>query len=234
MHTEMVQNGEDAAWGAGRDWSLTPNGTASGGVLDDVSGNLDLYKVSNITYLTYIEASLGQFINTGYVTKVNSRYEMDTVLNAPSNSYDTPFGARNGGDVFVAYNGGTLRYVWKGSNQNVGSISAYCGQRGMLTLENGKCAFSVNGTDVLSKTFTAQSAGNSNPMFLFTLGTGSGSSRMSSCDASLRLYGFRIYEGETLVREYLPALDGSSVPCLYEEQTDEFYYNLGSGTFSYA
>lgn len=43
LHTEYVQDGQSATWGAGRNWSVTPGGTASSGVLDHISDNIDVY-----------------------------------------------------------------------------------------------------------------------------------------------------------------------------------------------
>ena len=48
------------------------------------------------------------------------------------------------------------------------------------------------------------------------------------------LYAFRIYENNVLVREFMPALDTSNIPCVYETIEGIYYYNGGSGTFTYA
>lgn len=52
-------------------------------------------------------------------------------------------------------------------------------------------------------------------------------------NASIRLYGLQIYDGNTLVRDFIPALDGNGVACLYDQVENKYYYNAGTETFSY-
>lgn len=44
---------------------------------------------------------------------------------------------------------------------------------------------------------------------------------------------FKIYDGETLVRDYVPCLDDNNVPCMYDKVTKTPYYNAGTGNFTY-
>lgn len=43
LHTEYVENGGDAEYGEGESWAAAPNGEAVSGILEGVSGNLDVY-----------------------------------------------------------------------------------------------------------------------------------------------------------------------------------------------
>lgn len=43
LHTEYVEDGEDAVWGAGRGWSDVAEGSEVSGILSDISDNLDVY-----------------------------------------------------------------------------------------------------------------------------------------------------------------------------------------------
>lgn len=45
IHTEYVQNGGDAEYGEGKSWSAVPNGEAVSGILENISGNLDVYSL---------------------------------------------------------------------------------------------------------------------------------------------------------------------------------------------
>ena len=61
---------------------------------------------------------------------------------------------------------------------------------------------------------------------------------MTSCSCSLLpmkgyIWYFKIYEGDTLVRDYIPVIDSSGRPCLYDKVEDKFYYNEGTGEFLY-
>ena len=48
-----------------------------------------------------------------------------------------------------------------------------------------------------------------------------------------RLYYCKIYDGNTLVRDFVPVIDGSNIACLYDRVEKKCYYNAGTGTFSY-
>ena len=47
------------------------------------------------------------------------------------------------------------------------------------------------------------------------------------------LYYAKIYDKDTLVRDFVPVIDSSGIPCLYDKVEDKFYYNEGSGEFLY-
>lgn len=46
LHTEYVENGGDAEYGEGGSWAAAPNGEAVSGILEGVSGNLDVYSTT--------------------------------------------------------------------------------------------------------------------------------------------------------------------------------------------
>ena len=46
-------------------------------------------------------------------------------------------------------------------------------------------------------------------------------------------YGLKCYEFGTLVKKYVPWLDENNVPCVHELVDDEYFYNVGTGTFGY-
>ena len=41
------------------------------------------------------------------------------------------------------------------------------------------------------------------------------------------------YDFGTLVKKYVPWLDENNVPCVHELVDDEYFYNVGTGTFGY-
>lgn len=49
----------------------------------------------------------------------------------------------------------------------------------------------------------------------------------------MRLYALKLYVDGDLVRDYIPVIDSSNRPCLYDKVEDKFYYNNGSGEFLY-
>ena len=46
-----------------------------------------------------------------------------------------------------------------------------------------------------------------------------------------KYYSVKFYENNTLVRDFIPALDYNETPCMYERVEGKFYYNAGTGNF---
>lgn len=69
-------------------------------------------------------------------------------------------------------------------------------------------------------------------IYLFTMHNGSGSTQEF---ISARLYGIKFWDKltNTLIKDFIPALDANNVACLYDKVEDKFYYNQGTGTFGY-
>lgn len=58
---------------------------------------------------------------------------------------------------------------------------------------------------------------------------GSGIQQFSKC----RIYNCKIWDSDSLIRDYIPVLDKSGAPCLYDKVEEKFYYNQGEGEFLY-
>lgn len=50
---------------------------------------------------------------------------------------------------------------------------------------------------------------------------------------SQRIYSCQIYDNGTLIRDFVPVLDVNKVACLYDKVNKKFYYNKGTGDFTY-
>ena len=49
--------------------------------------------------------------------------------------------------------------------------------------------------------------------------------------SSVRMYNFKIYDNDVLVRDMIPVLDPTGTPCMYDKVEGKFYYNSGTGDF---
>lgn len=65
------------------------------------------------------------------------------------------------------------------------------------------------------------------------IGAYGGDPNNSSYKSKFRIYYYKIFDGNKLVRNYIPVIDSSGRPCLYDKVEDKFYYNEGSGEFLY-
>ena len=48
-----------------------------------------------------------------------------------------------------------------------------------------------------------------------------------------KYYSAKFWDGDTLVRDFIPVLDMNDVPCMYDKVTDTFFYNKGTGQFNF-
>jgi len=47
-----------------------------------------------------------------------------------------------------------------------------------------------------------------------------------------KIYNYKIYDNDVLVRDYIPAIDTNGVVCLYDRVTQTYFYNQGTGSFT--
>lgn len=193
---------------------------------------------AGLTAISYIESTGTQYINTGYLIKPNTKIEISMqIKNVQPNTNAVLFGAR-------AYGYGTAGSpdAWAVGNRYVFGV-----QMGAVYKDYGS-VYDYN-TDIV---FTAQSgiAGawtgngiNKSYTINSSLGTGVYPLHLFTCYdhayghigdmcSCLRLYYVKFYEGEELVRVYIPVSDSNGIPCLWETLSGQIYRNGGTGDFS--
>ncbi len=169
--------------------------------------------------LEYLESSGTQYIDTGFVPNQNTRVKVI-------------FSYKSAGYIFASEN------AWKNASFDLHStLCAYNNtdyQFGALTTnaiysaDFNKNNFSLqNGT---TKTFTAATFSSGLNLYLF------GGNRGGSLNEAMKgkIYSCKIYDNGAMVRDYIPVLNKNGVACLYDKVNKQFYYNAGTGTFSYA
>lgn len=201
-------------------------------------GGEAIYSSLPYTKLNYLESTgAGQWINTNITPLLNTKIEIKyQFTNNTSNNKTRIFGERRSWDDGF-YLGTKDNYATPGtllwpcfSNQYDFDGTPNTGidlNPHVVTLD--KDAFYVDG--VLKKTIGATTA----PTIYANIAL------FGALDESTRyprygiykLYYCKIWNRDTLVRDLIPVLDENNVPCLYDKANDQYYYNLGSGTFLY-
>lgn len=83
---------------------------------------------------------------------------------------------------------------------------------------------------IINATFTINTPSSTSSFYLFA--GNSNDSPIGTCDATI--YYWKIYDTNSNLVQYLvPALDSSNVPCMYDKVSQQFFYNQGTGEFSY-
>ena len=185
----------------------------------------DVYlKTSNATVesVTFVPPVIMQL---DYYCNENSVIEFDCMLPAPTNSYHTPWGSRGNVDYFIAYDGGTLRYIFSGVSGNVGNISEYYNKRIKITLSRTYCKMECEGSEVYNVTFEGGTSTSTVHLGLFSLFGNDSGSDIDMCRASGTFYGMKIYENDVLVRDYIPYINGSKY-CVFEQLNRTLFYSI--------
>lgn len=178
----------------------------------------------------YLESSGTQYIDTGFIPNCNTRVKMECeIVDIPVNG--AFFGAINastaGGqysNTLVLLTSLIIRSIYYGNAKSAGS-SVKLGDR--LYIDKNKNIATINN---IKLTNTASSTGASQySMYLF----GANTSNSYVLPSNLRLYSCQIYDNDVLVRDFIPTLDGSNVACLLDRVNNTYYYNQGTGDFTY-
>ena len=169
--------------------------------------------------LKYIEATTGQYTKTLVVPNANTTIEVDGYMTSNRSLYGTASGLNGTGS------GDKMSFIHMGNrfNSNIAT-----GQRHVFRQQNN--LLYVDG--VLEYTFGSPTFIPKNQMFLFARSTASSFDLEDG--GSGRIYGVKIWDGDTLIRDMKPYIRKSdNVAGLYDFVNDVFYTNYGSGNFTY-
>ena len=180
--------------------------------------------------LRCIIATGTQYIITDYTPNYTTRIEMR--MNKPSwnEQWDTMFGSKNRFSFMqYGWNAGDTKMQVEmfGTSQTTG-IDIEFNKTVDVVLDASLPLFQYDGN---TYTPTRGSTSPDSPLYIFAK-TVNNSSAIDH-RSNYKLYHFRIYENGTLVRNYIPVLDENNIPCLYDTVNDNYFYNAGTGTFSY-
>lgn len=184
---------------------------------------------TSYTPVEYIESSGTQYIDTGVLPNQNTGFEIDFTPENPINSstYGWYLGCNNAItnrlslNTYPAKSGGEL-YI--GST----AYDPYLTQnvRKHITYKNQVFTDDAGNTYTVSASFSVS-------VSLYIFNRNDNGTLGGNNPGSMKLYGLKLYDGDTLTRDFIPVLDENNVACLYEKVEEKFYYNKGTGSFAY-
>ena len=190
---------------------------------------------SGYSKIDYIEATGTQYINTGFKPNGNSRIVMDCEPTNLSSTFcffcaRTEINASDTTANVALYLGRKYRKDFYGESQS--TTAAYtAGTRFTIDSNKNEVAFGADYT----LTFTASSKVSPMPLILMASavpGDTDGTFKSLSNYAKMKLYGAKIYDNGTLVRDFIPCKNASGTLGLWDNVNSVFYANAGTGTFS--
>lgn len=175
--------------------------------------------------LEYIESTGTQYINTGFAPNQDTRVVMTTkFVSSGSNAH--LFGARTTSESntfgFSTYTNKAYRTHYNGGWLDYSTDINYSDK---FTVDKNKNVTVLNGTETITDVYSAFNAPC--PLYLFANNTNG----LPQTPATARIYDCKIYDNETLVRDYVPCRTWDGKVCLYDRVSGEYHYNVGAGKF---
>lgn len=194
----------------------------------DKNGNLfnTKEKVDGYRKLDYIEGDGSNYLDLGVWTiDNNTRIELDcdVISQGSSNMIfitggNPLYSFRHGENTyFYLQNSNTNVELWRGGDTRIKAI-----------ITSDEFIHNETSINLLDLGYPSEYSFNNRNLYLFKkLLAG------LSFEQNCRIYYFKIYQSDELVFDGIPVLDQDNVPCLYDKVTDIFFYNQGTGEFSY-
>lgn len=181
------------------------------------------------TEVEYIQSNGTQYIDVGL--KANGNTGLDIIF-SNSITNDLPvLGSRTSwSSNSFSINWANGKYAFNYGNyalsQNLTTnVSIDTNKHTASIRSGGVCKF-----DSWSYTFGNYTFTTPNNIVLFSLDN---NGTIVFTQANINIYMCKIYDGDVLVRNFVPCLDNNNVPCMYDKVEGKAYYNAGTGTFSY-
>lgn len=181
-----------------------------------------------LTKVNYIESTGTQYIDTGVKPSNSTKVDIKFMYNSLNGFV---YGSRTSGSgsdahEFMINASGLVFPQFDGQYSEVSSSYNKIGEEYILS--NSQSGAYINGN--LIKSYNTATFSSKHSMFLFGLNQ---NGTVEYRKFIGRLYYCKIYDGDTLVRDFVPVIDGSNIACLYDRVEKKCYYNAGTGTFSY-
>lgn len=198
------------------------------------TGEFNFVKPTYKKEVNYLESTGTQYIDSAYASGNNIKYQIvASILETKVSSEYKGFfgtsiapGARCGsgfynGKIRVQFGSGGAVYDSNYHDCN------YTGYANTTTYELSKDGFYINGTLEWKPKATLN---NSTNVSIYLFNTHAESDYNGTL---LKIYSFKLWDGDVLVRDFIPVLDWNDRPCMYDKVMDKLFYNQGTGKFLY-
>lgn len=176
----------------------------------------------------YIQSTGTQYVDTGVRQNQNSRVVVDfQLVSAPADSYAWIFegrdtGPKNRHSVYATKSNGNWHSGYGSASKNT-NISYDLAVR--ITVDFNKNVLKIGNTAI---TFAQEVFQSSTSTVLFGCNTGG----TIGYYAQAKLFGCRFFDGDTLLRDFIPCKNAGGAVGLYDLIGQKFYGNAGTGSFT--
>lgn len=186
-----------------------------------------------VNFVGWLESSGTQWIDTKFTPSgQNMKIECEflcTTFASDRSLFGSQYTANQFSIIPYSYDASHIGW-YVGTSANFCQMEMAANVRYSITAETKDGTFYVN---LNGKTVSSAYSGNLVTQMSFAI-FGNNNQYLSGISqlSSMRLYGFKIYDNGTLVRDFWPCYDPDGVACLYDKVEGKYYYNAGSGEFT--
>lgn len=181
------------------------------------------------TRLKYLKSTGTQYIITGYKPKASTKFELIFSFNETNDNQNNGMGSLGGTNCRCVMGiGVNQQWYWGIGAYNIAHETADTSIHTMyIDLPNGQYGIDSNNYEI-EPNFTPYSQNVT--AYLFGRSYYNDEAQ-NTCKENIYCAAF--YENGKLVHRYIPCLDSTGVPCLYDEIEEATLYNKGTGDFEY-
>ena len=191
------------------------------------------YKVGeSVDYVNYILSDGSQWIDTGIIPDGNTEIEYKFQDDTRTDGWENIFGSSRNSYCVNRYNNWSQTFVLRvNDTETLFKVPEEKQQNGCtIKISNAEKTIYLNNISV--GTFSA-SVNATDSIVLFARRWEASGSNMVNSNGIFKLYYFTIKQNSETVRDFRPAIDEDGIVCLYDNITNKYYYNAGTGSFDY-
>ena len=191
--------------------------------------------LSSVSITTNVPRGIPEYQELQYITSSKQQY-IDTGVKAANNIkiiFEAAYQSGGGALFGSSTSDDTARYYVASINSSLSFFytGAYIQSDIYYTIRTSyeitSTETKMNNNIIGTYTISEYPLGN---IYIFGASTEDGTP-LGLCNA--RLYSFKIYEGDTLIRDFIPVrVIGFGTICLYDKVEGKYYFNLGTGDFT--
>ena len=209
----------------------------------EYAATLDIKSDRDVEYIeTTTDMDPIPYLNTQYVFKADTRIVMDFAINGHQRTWEAPFGSRNGSfwnNAFVffsrSHNTNDAGCFNRSGEEKQGDTDIPLNTKVRIDASGQRADIYLmdNLTTPLETIITQGTVEDGvNSMYLFDLNTaGPSGDRRDTSSSFMKLYGFKVYEGDVLVMDLQPIVNSEGIPGMRDKISGRRYYSEVSTPF---
>ena len=197
---------------------------------------------NNFQLVEYLESTGTQYIDTGIVPSGGTKIEVYATLLENANKYSSLAGTVVAchydtynytyfSPLYISTDG-RLYYYFNSHNYTGYSYGINDNVRAVLSVNSDNTEATVEYRNVsknITKTFTKTGSITTDlSIYMFA---NSHCTRGAIEQIKARIFYAKIWNNNTLVRDFVPVIDAAGVPCMWDKVSETFFYNAGTGNF---